>query len=698
MQSHEQPTSATSNATNRTNRGGRPKEWRADRTRRLTRLYCYTSLRVDEILKVLEEEVWSPGKEAANKHLNHLLGKDPRWMRPKDVTEQRQRMAGLKNSERGRSASQSSSISHAQSPMSNAQDPSFQHFQRTETMDTKSFERSSGSSIEKRDVFMFGQTPPRTTTTTFRLPPTGQHNASFDNPTNSSHPTFSRYFPGVGRQGTSMTTSTNFSVGSSRESYNRLKQKLHEVNGYAKSDVKDIFRLLKRFTISNEGDVDQSAFSPGSATGAFHHPPITNFRGQTEGVIDTSIAKYSLPGDFMGTKNSVYESISGKDQLGNTIYHFLASSELDTDNLIGLIASESTTPSAVLNATNTGGQTFLHVLHEGWFREDSRLAELVMMLRERQFNFYATDAYGRTFFHILRQNIKANSGFMREITSQFTNISVLNRRDAFGVKPMILRASTIPINRDEARPSHLSIPRTTDRTEQKIKDHAALLKIIVDANATQTGHATEDSQGRNALHCLSEVILGTASIDAHANGTKVSKRKMDANDEPIPQTCPLSQRLQYLETVLQAKVDVNHYNASGDTVLMSFVAHIIDGQDDKDLELLIKRLITAGANLEARNRSGETVLQVAARLGQKFAVKVLLDQGANFHVRNCDGRSVLQTIDDHTRLAGEYPEQLARLEATRGVLTGRFSKFQALQEPSLLQEWSVRQPASPRSA
>jgi hypothetical protein len=61
MAYEQQPSPATSTGTSRTNRGGRPKEWTDPRTRRLTRLYCYTTLKVDEILKVLEDEVWSPG-------------------------------------------------------------------------------------------------------------------------------------------------------------------------------------------------------------------------------------------------------------------------------------------------------------------------------------------------------------------------------------------------------------------------------------------------------------------------------------------------------------------------------------------------------------------------------------------------------------------------------------------------------------
>ncbi|ETS79394.1 hypothetical protein PFICI_09247 [Pestalotiopsis fici W106-1] len=700
MMNHDQPSPATSNATNRTNRGGRPREWTPPRARRLTRLYCYTSLKVDEILKVLGDEVWSPGKEAANKHLNHLLGKDPRWMRPRDLGEARQRIAGLKNSDRARSSSQSSSnTQNPLSPMSGIYDPSVHPYQRTDTMDSKSFGRSSGSSLEKTDTFMFGQPglQQRTATTTFSIPPSARQNTGTRNLQTMQNPSYASFFrsiPGLGRQGTSMTTSTNFSIGSTKAAWNNMKEKLNGIEGLQKSDVKDVFRLLKRYTISNEDGTDHSRSSPRSAMGAFNPPTMANFRGQTEGV--TSVADYSLPGDFAGTSESIYDSTTCMDQFGNTTYHLVAARENMMTHLFHLLSQENSPPSPLLNATNSGGQTFLHVLHPNWFEEDSRLVILIETLRSLQFDFSTTDVYGRTFFHILRSNLKSNSGLMREITSLFgNNMNLLNRRDAFGVKPMILRASTIPVNRAEARPSHLTIPGTTDSTQQKIKEHTKFLKIITDVNATDDGYTREDPQGRNALHCLAEVILDIASIDGQGNNTKPRKRKMDDQNEPVLQTCPLSHRIQYLDTVLQAHVDVNHYNASGDTVLMSFVSHITDGQDDKALEELIERLLNAGANIEARNRNGETVLQVAARLGQKFAVKVLLKQGANVHVRNSDGRSVLQTIDDYTRFSGDDDEALARLEATRGVLSGRFSNYKAVQEPSLLDQWSFRPPQLP---
>ncbi|KAH8677843.1 hypothetical protein BX600DRAFT_506846 [Xylariales sp. PMI_506] len=671
----EQPLSATSTGTNRTNRGGRPKDWTDPRTRRLTRLYVYTSLRVEHILEVLKDDVWSPGKEAANKHLNHLLGKDPRWMRPKDVPEQRQRMAGLKKSERARGGSGS-----APNGPSVPQDGSHSAFLRADTLDGTTLGRQSESSVADRGDGLPIPGLTSSNTVSFNLP-AESNLRGLDRDSSAS---FSRFMPRIrNRQSTSLTTSTDFSVGSTKEEYHEMQQRFKNIPGYSSSDIKDVFRLLKKFTFSNETSLRQSPCSPRGPAGLSSSvsPPQPN-GPQFEPVARSGVTNHLLPGDFLSMNLCTFNSKEKRDQFGNTMYHIHAASQFGEEYLISMVAEGCRDP--LLGATNTGNQTFLHVLHESWFDNDEGLDRLLGTVRNApSLDFYGTDVYGRNFFHILRQ--KVTPARLREIISTWHfDITRLNRRDAFGVKPMIQRASTMK----EDRPTRLTIPNA-DRSQERIRDHTQLLRII-NGVSSPNGRLEEDSQGRNALHCLSEVILGMAAIKAHANGTPVGKRKLDNHDEPLLQVCPLSQRLQYLDTVLQADVDVNHYNADGDTVLMSFVAHITDGQDDKDLELLIKRLVQAGANLEARNRNGETVLQVAARCGQKFAVKVLLEQGVNFHVRNCAGRSVLQMIDDYAPLSTEYPDQTARFEATRSVLTGRFSQYKAEQDPTLEQEWAVR--------
>lgn len=49
------PSTTTSN-----NRGGRPKDWTEERARKLIRLYVYTDLSVQKIIKALADHTWAP--------------------------------------------------------------------------------------------------------------------------------------------------------------------------------------------------------------------------------------------------------------------------------------------------------------------------------------------------------------------------------------------------------------------------------------------------------------------------------------------------------------------------------------------------------------------------------------------------------------------------------------------------------------
>ena len=40
---------------------GRPPQWTSTRARKLARLYMYTTLSIDKILRVLEDDVFKPG-------------------------------------------------------------------------------------------------------------------------------------------------------------------------------------------------------------------------------------------------------------------------------------------------------------------------------------------------------------------------------------------------------------------------------------------------------------------------------------------------------------------------------------------------------------------------------------------------------------------------------------------------------------
>lgn len=56
---------------------------------------------------------------------------------------------------------------------------------------------------------------------------------------------------------------------------------------------------------------------------------------------------------------------------------------------------------------------------------------------------------------------------------------------------------------------------------------------------------------------------------------------------------------------------------------------------------LMRHFLDLGASIEARNRGGNTALQIAARAGERKAVKVLLERGSDVHHRNLAGSTAL---------------------------------------------------------
>ncbi|KAL1898901.1 hypothetical protein Sste5346_003312 [Sporothrix stenoceras] len=77
---------------------GRPPQWTSTRSRKLVRLYMYSTLSVDKILKVLEDDVFKPRKNSAQKTIHNMLDHDPRYLRPESREDMNQRVKLLAGS------------------------------------------------------------------------------------------------------------------------------------------------------------------------------------------------------------------------------------------------------------------------------------------------------------------------------------------------------------------------------------------------------------------------------------------------------------------------------------------------------------------------------------------------------------------------------------------------------------------------
>jgi hypothetical protein len=193
----------------------------------------------------------------------------------------------------------------------------------------------------------------------------------------------------------------------------------------------------------------------------------------------------------------------------------------------------------------------------------------------------------------------------------------------------------------------------------------------------------EDTQGRNGLQCLAEASL-TLSED-NEKSTASNKRKRDQSD-PDPSPTRLAFRYELVQKMIAVGVDVNNYDKKGNTVLMAFVTHLQDGEDDKTVTQLLQHVVHKGANVHWRNREGETALHIAVRLGRKVATRVLLMNGANVHARTGEGKGILTLGEVHYLRARQDPPLYASIMACMALCI----QYGAVARPTSVQEWSLK--------
>ncbi|RYP80045.1 hypothetical protein DL770_006404 [Monosporascus sp. CRB-9-2] len=718
------PTTTNTSAGN--HRGGRPKDWTDERTRRLIRLYVYTTLPVRKITSVLADHAWKPGKEAANKWLHTLLGHDPRWIKPKTPEDQDKRMAGLRTGCREPKRRKGPAAAEEEPAQNDVTAncltvPTMHDFDDFDglTLDPSrgpSFAESDAPTLARPNQVLADADLCLTHEPLSDLPAADRRGRanSF-----SLMPRFlSGTFRGQGskRQDSGLTNSTDLSITSS------FRARLRDATP---AEVRAAFHLIKRCTIPKDADAGASPTSPsfpawpgqeGSRglvlivpgdflnTDLMQHLSTTSSEDSNGGpckVADEVLSAPNLwpskghcsarlegPGDLRGL------NFGATDHFGNTAFHFIAA-RYSQQVLFDYVMQASGQLQATIRSRNTAGQTLLHVLNRSWYEEGSPLSELLIALGRYRFDALATDVYGRSFFHLLREN-RVSHDRIRELAYLF-DIKSLNRRDAFGRKPMDSRSAglfrrAIAIHRlYSGRPTALTIS-TENPGDARIRSNTDLLKIVNDAVRVdgQQNPESEDSDGRNAFHCLAEVVLGTLSIQDHARHPSL-KRKLGTDMEPKLQECPLSFRLELLEGLIDARVDVNHYDKTGQTPLMAFVKHIPDGtKEDKDLRQIITMLVKAGAKMEARNRHGETALYMAARLGKKVALGQLIELGASIYVRSASGLNALEANKQALEAATHDTHLYARLHSCCGILAGQLGE--GWNGVTALEEWGTRRP------
>jgi hypothetical protein len=359
------------------------------------------------------------------------------------------------------------------------------------------------------------------------------------------------------------------------------------------------------------------------------------------------------------------------------------------------------------NMKNTADQSFLHVLGRQFFRklavkDPGSLQWMLKKLKNHNVMFYPCDHYGRNFSYLL--------GSPQQ--SRHFSAPLLSARDAFRWVPkpqdmpshrsapleVFIRAETIyrldsprEIYEEDVRfiksatwllyETRSSVPKCLGFADLLLAygDEALVWKqtrLLDTARAALSNIYFEDSEGRSGLQCCA-----VASLEFGIELKSTNKRK---RDESEPASKRLAVRHELIQKLLAKGVTPNQYAKNGNTVLMSFVTQFQDGEDDKTLAKIFHDLIKSGANLNWRNRQGETALHVAVRLGRKVATKVILEHGANVHARTAQSKGVLASGEIHYFRARDDPHLYASIMACLALAI----QFGAVATPTLVQEWS----------
>ncbi|KAF7551519.1 hypothetical protein G7Z17_g4950 [Cylindrodendrum hubeiense] len=717
--------SASPSGSNNTNTG-RPPLWNNSSQRKVSRLYLYTTLPLQKIIEVVHVKSpdAAPGKESANKKINGLLDKEPRWLHPRTESDMGRRLNELALSPTRSLSSRGSTSArpHAASdppPLLNP-DPN------------PSMKRETGTSPSTLEVPRFHQFPPPAAPPV-AAPPAAQRQApretlrkarrsiEQDNNNTSNHTSpLSRFL----RRTTFMSSSTQGTQGSTGSLQRVLA-------GYSEPYIRTVKLLVKRFTAPINHRAESLSPISDIAT------PYGSWLSDDDAPPTLPNRPYFLPGDFLILDELVSQQapcfpeaeqhckrsclcfaqaeitdspfvtaaglrpdaqqlllsgidgvdLSIVDGFGNSVLHFLAARG-SIRYLAQLVNSDICGP--MLNGRNTAGQTFLHVLHRSCFLNPMILFELLTLVSQKGVDINARDHYGRTLFHLLLADDDARNTF--DQLAAIYDLSKFMKRDAFNVTPGFQVAPTMGINRIYTQRMDLDPPPSESQFTftPEIYPNDAVAKeseLVAFVNSATARPNEEFSDGRNGLHCLAAATLSYSSIlKKYGFDTTDQKRKKNEGPRDLDSsTEKLNLRLQLLDGLLQAGVDPNHYDSEGNTPLMAFAAQLPEDDDYKIGPEILIRLINKGAEVNARNRAGETALHVAVRCGRKLAMRTLVRHLANVHARDAAGRSMLQVTDVKMRGSRGYnPKEYAHFEACRAWLSG---KGMAVQEPSVLQEW-----------
>ena len=373
------------------------------------------------------------------------------------------------------------------------------------------------------------------------------------------------------------------------------------------------------------------------------------------------IALQRLPIFFrdMWTRSGMAEWI---DRFGNTSVHMAAICGAGLPHLLCLMEHVD------VNALNNAGQTFMHVLDPRWMSPGDMI-ELRDQLVRDGFIFHHRDMAGQTFLDTLKHREIKRSDFAR-----------------CWLRPIIRKGKTFHGLSVEFTSDQLLDGRLVRKIFNEIGGHEEQWKMLGwESNGYQHLHCSSninellepsynpmllktkdcwDRLGRGLLHVAADDIAGPATP------TKAQQQRSNAT------------RLNLVKHLLSIGVDVNHHDDKGVTPLMAHVRCVTYQH------AIVDELLQHGAEPNARDKSGNTALHTAIKLGNIDATKTLIGRGANVHARDWKCKGLLTVAHRAQRRAKYNIDLYAKITICIALIIDAG----AIASPDLFHEWATPQP------
>jgi hypothetical protein len=292
-----------------------------------------------------------------------------------------------------------------------------------------------------------------------------------------------------------------------------------------------------------------------------------------------------------------------QDYFNNTPLHCAAASG---HVLILRHAIEAASLSSIY-ATNTSGETFLHLLCCRTL-EEVEIFTQILMNRDIKYlcHFAARDYHGRTILHRLFQSAPDdlfNPKLLRIIFDMTAlDIHSADNSGATLLEMVMERASSI---------ADLSL--------------SAFVKCEVESSLYYQGIPVLSTTGKPGVF--------------KDNGMPCFSYRLILSDPSFFSSCHLQH--QYLISMLNAGMDINWVDCEGDTPLAAIIKYWMDDDAELLLGVVVRKILDLGSEIHMRDRNGNTSLAAATARGFRAVVKILLDEGANVHNRNYAGVGIL---------------------------------------------------------